>query len=191
MDKNISILAFAGSLRKGSFNKSLLRAAAESAPPDAELEIFDLAGIPVFNQDEENILPEKVREFKAKLRAADAVLIATPEYNYSLPGVLKNAIDYATRPSGDNSFAKKPVAIMGASNGMLGTARAQYHLRQVLVSLDMYPLNRPEVMVTFAESKIDQNGVLTDPKTREMIGRLLVNLLAWTRKLQKDKTGDA
>jgi chromate reductase len=186
MDKKMSILAFAGSLRKGSFNKSLLRAATELMPPDAELEIFDLAGIPVFNQDEEGNLPEKVKEFKAKLRAANAVLIVTPEYNYSIPGVLKNAIDYATRPAGDNSFAKKPVAIMGASTGMLGTARAQYHLRQVLVSLDMYPLNRPEVMVTFAESKIDQNGVLIDQKTKEQIGKLLINLVDWTRKLQNE-----
>lgn len=184
MDEKITILAFAGSLRKGSFNRALLRAAKELLPEEAAMDIFDLAGIPVFNQDEENDLPEQVKALKAKLRAADAVLIATPEYNYSIPGILKNAIDYATRPSGDNSFAKKPVAVMGASTGMFGTARAQYHLRQVLVSLDMYPLNRPEVMVTLAESKIDSNGVLTDPRTRDMIGRLLVNLVAWTRKLQ-------
>jgi chromate reductase len=185
MKNKISILAFAGSLRKGSFNKSLLRAAGELLPADAELEIFDLSGIPVYNQDEEVHLPDTVTAFKARLKAADAVLIATPEYNYSIPGILKNALDFATRPSGDNSFAKKPVAVMGASNGMLGTARAQYHLRQVLVSLDMYPLNRPEVMVTFAESKIDQNGVLTDPKTRDLIAKLLVNLVAWTRRLRE------
>lgn len=188
MDNKISILAFAGSLRKGSFNKSLLRAAAELLPQDAELEVFDLAGIPVFNQDEEDHLPEKVKEFKAKIRAADAVLIATPEYNYSIPGVLKNAIDFATRPSGDNAFAKKPVAIMGASNGMLGTARVQYHLRQVLIALDTYPLNRPEVMINFVESKMDQNGTVTDQKTRDVIANLLVSLVAWTRKLQSNKS---
>lgn len=182
----ISILGFAGSLRKGSYNKSLLRAAQEIVPADAKLEIFDLEGIPPFNQDLENQPPEKVKEFKAKIRAADAILIATPEYNYSIPGVLKNAIDNASRPYGDNPFDGKPVAIMGASIGMLGTARAQYHLRQSLVFLNMYPLNQPEVMVPLAQEKIDQNGRVTDQKTREKIKELLEALVIWTRKLKKD-----
>jgi chromate reductase len=169
MTHKISILGFAGSLRKGSYNKSLLKVALEMVPADSKLEIFDLEGIPPFNQDLENQPPEKVKEFKAKIRAADAILIATPEYNYSIPGVLKNAIDNASRPYGDNPFDGKPVAIMGASIGMLGTARAQYHLRQSLVFLNMYPLNQPEVMVPFAQEKIDQNGQVTDQKTREKI----------------------
>jgi chromate reductase len=155
-------------------------------PAEAELEIFDLEGIPPFNQDLENQPPEKVKEFKAKIRAADAILIATPEYNYSIPGVLKNAIDNASRPYGDNAFDGKSVAIMGASIGMLGTARAQYHLRQSLVFLNMYPLNQPEVMVPFAQEKIDQNGRVTDQKTREKIKELLEALVIWTRKLKKD-----
>ncbi len=186
MMTKISILGFAGSLRKGSYNKSLLRAALEMVPADAELEIFDLEGLPPFNQDLENQPPEKVKEFKAKIRAADAILIATPEYNYSIPGLLKNAIDNASRPYGDNAFDGKSVAIMGASIGMLGTARAQYHLRQSLVFLNMYPLNQPEVMVPFAQEKIDQNGRVTDPKTREKIKELLETLVIWTRKLKKD-----
>ena len=186
MMTKISILGFAGSLRKGSYNKSLLRAALEMVPAEAELEIFDLEGIPPFNQDLENQPPEKVKEFKAKIRAADAILIATPEYNYSIPGLLKNAIDSASRPYGDNAFDGKPVAIMGASIGMLGTARAQYHLRQSLVFLNMYPLNQPEVMVPFAQEKIDQNGQVTDQKTREKIKELLEALVIWTRKLKKD-----
>jgi len=186
MAPKISILGFAGSLRKGSYNKSLLRAALEMVPTEAELQIFDLEGIPPFNQDLEKQPPEKVKEFKAKIRAADAILIATPEYNYSMPGVLKNAIDNASRPYGDNAFNGKPVAIMGASIGMLGTARAQYHLRQSLVFLNMYPLNQPEVMVPFAQEKIDQNGLLTDQKTREKIKELLEALVMWTRKLKKD-----
>jgi chromate reductase len=186
MAQKISILGFAGSLRKGSYNKSLLRAALEMVPAGVELEIFDLEGIPLFNQDLETQPPEKVKEFKAKIRAADAVLIATPEYNYSMPGVLKNAIDNASRPYGDNAFNGKPVAIMGASIGMLGTARSQYHLRQSLVFLNMYPLNQPEVMVPFAQEKIDQNGRLTDQKTREKIKELLEALVLWTRKLKKD-----
>ncbi len=185
MSQNISILGFAGSLRKGSYNKSLLRAALEMVPADAELEIFDIEGIPPFNQDLENQPPEKVKEFKAKIRAADAILIATPEYNYSMPGVLKNAIDNASRPYGDNAFDGKPVAIMGASIGMLGTARSQYHLRQSLVFLNMYPLNQPEVMVPFAQEKIDQNGRVIDQKTRAKIRELLEALVTWTRRLKK------
>jgi len=186
MNTKISILGFTGSLRKGSYNKALLRAAMEVIPADAQLEIFDLEGIPLFNQDMENQPPEKVKEFKAKIRAADAILIATPEYNYSIPGVLKNAIDTASRPYGDNAFDGKPVAIMGASVGMLGTARAQYHLRQSLVFLNLYPLNQPEVMVPLAQEKIDQNGRVTDQKTREKIKELLEALVIWTRKLKKD-----
>ncbi len=186
MDKKIKILGFAGSLRKDSYNKSLLRAALELVPKDAELETFDLEGIPPFNQDLENQPPDKVKEFKAKIRAADAILIVTPEYNYSIPGVLKNAIDCASRPYGDNAFEHKPVAIMGASVGAMGAARAQYHLRQCFVFLTCFALNQPEVMVPFANDKIDKNGKLTDQKTRDKIRELLESLVAWTRRLKKD-----
>jgi chromate reductase len=184
MAKKISILGFAGSLRKGSFNRSLLRTAQEVVPQEAELESFDLEGIPPFNQDLENQPPQKVKEFKAKIRAADAILIVTPEYNYSIPGVLKNAIDWASRPYGDNALEGKPVALMGASIGMLGTARAQYHLRQSFVWLNMYPLNQPEVMVPFAQEKFDANGTLTDQKTKEKVKELLESLIRWTKKMQ-------
>jgi chromate reductase len=184
MEKKIKILGFAGSLRKDSYNRSLLRAALEVVPKDAELEIFDLEGIPPFNQDLENQPPQKVKEFKLKIRAADAILVATPEYNYSIPGVLKNAIDSASRPYGDNAFEGKPVAMMGASIGMLGTARAQYHLRQSFVFLNMFPLNQPEVMVPFAQEKIDQTGKVTDQKTKEKIKELVERLVVWTRKLK-------
>jgi chromate reductase len=183
MEKTIHILGVAGSLRKSSFNKSLLRVAVEVVPRDATLEIFDLEGIPPFNQDLEHQPPEKVKEFKAKIRAADAILIATPEYNYSIPGVLKNAIDWASRPHGDNAFEGKAVALMGASIGMLGTARAQYHLRQTFVWLNMYPLNKPEILVPFANEKIDRDGKVTDQKTKEKIKELLESLIVWTRKL--------
>jgi chromate reductase len=181
----ISILGFAGSLRKGSYNKSLLRAAAELLPEGAELEIFDLDAIPVFNQDFENDMPAKVKEFKAKIKAADALLIATPEYNYSIPGVLKNAIDCASRPTTDNAFNDKPVAMMGASNGILGTSRAQYHLRQVLISVGAHPLNPPEVFVTYVKQKIDETCVLTDEPTRQTIKKVLQNLVAWTKRLKQ------
>ena len=186
MNNPISILGFAGSLRKDSYNKALLRAALELLPKGARLEIFDLEGIPPFNQDLEANMPPIVKEFKAKIRAADAILIATPEYNYSIPGVLKNAIDWASRPHGDNVFEGKPVAVMSASIGMLGGARAQYHLRQSFVYLNMYPVNRPEVIVTFAPQKFDEKGNLTDETARKLIRELLENLIKWTLKLKKD-----
>jgi len=186
MNKPIAILGFAGSLRKDSYNKALLRVAAELVPKGVKIEIFDLEGIPPFNQDLENRMPEKVREFKAKIKAADAILIATPEHNYSVPGVLKNAIDWASRPFGDNSFEGKPVAIMSASLGTLGGARAQYHLRQVLACLNMHAINRPEVIVASADEKINKEGKVTDRKTREKIRELLESLVDWTKKLKTE-----
>ena len=182
MNQKVHILGFAGSLRKQSYNKAILAAAVETLPDDASLEVFDLEGIPPFNQDIELQPPDKVKEFKAKIRAADAILIATPEYNYSIPGVLKNTIDWASRPYGDNAFDGKPVAVMGASIGTLGTARAQYDLRRSFVFLNMLPLNQPEVMVAFAQDKVDSNGRVTDEKTRKRIKELLENLVSWTRR---------
>jgi len=185
MNEPIRILGFAGSLRKNSYNKALLRAAMELIPKDAKLEIFDLEGIPPFNQDLETQMPKIVKEFKAKIKAADAILIATPEYNFSISGVLKNAIDWASRPYGNNAFEGKPVAIMSASVGLLGGARAQYHLRQIFVFLNMHPINRPEVIVTFAPEKIDEDGRLKDEASRKFMKELLENLVAWTRRLGK------
>jgi chromate reductase len=184
MDQPVKILGFVGSLRKGSYNKALMRAAVELVPDDATIEVFDLAGIPPFNQDLENQPPQAVRDFKAKIRSADALLIASPEYNYSIPGVLKNAIDAASRPYADKVFDGKPVAIMSASVGRLGGARAQYHLRQSFVFLNMYPINHPEVMLPFAEQNIDENGNLTNEETRKLIRELLEELVRWARKLK-------
>lgn len=184
MEKNkLKVLGFAGSLRLGSYNKALLRAAVDLVPENMNIEIFDLEGVPPFNQDTEENMPEKVKEFKTKIREADAILIASPEYNYSVPGVLKNAIDWASRPYGDNPFDGKPVAIMSASVGMLGGARAQYHLRQIFVFLNMYPINRPEVIVPFAQDKFDASGKLLDDNTKKFLGQLLHSLANWTRKL--------
>ncbi len=165
---------------------ALLRAAQELLPENAKLELFDLEGIPPYNMDIENSMPEKVKEFKSKIRRADALLIATPEHNYSIPGVLKNAIDWASRPHGDNSFEGKPAAIMSASPGMLGGVKAQFHLRQTFVFLDIRAINRPEVVVTFAAEKIDDKGKVTDGKTREKIKESLEALVAWTRRLKGD-----
>jgi len=185
MNSKIRVLGFAGSLRKDSYNKMLLNAAVELKPDNVELETFDLEGIPLFNQDQEEQPPKRVKEFKEKIKAADALLIVTPEYNYSVPGVLKNAIDWASRPYGDNVFDEKPVAVMSVSEGMLGGARAQYHLRQTLISLNMHPLNRPEVIVSQIDEKIDVNGKVVDEKTRKKIGIVLEALVAWTERVRK------
>src|SRR4030042_1393490 len=183
MESKISILGFAGTLRKGSFNKAILKEALSHVPKGASLEIFDLEGIPPFNQDFESQPPQRVKEFKQKIRSADAILIATPEYNYPIPGVLKNAIDWASRPYGDNAFEGKPVAIMTAAGGMLGGSRAQYHLRQTFVFLDMHPLNRPEVIVSAVHEQVDKDGKVTDAHTKEKIGELGEGLVKWTLKL--------
>jgi chromate reductase len=184
MADTIKILGIAGSLRKESYNKMALRAAQKLAPEGTEVEIFDIAGIPGFNQDEERNAPARVSELKEKVRAADAILFVTPEYNYSVPGVLKNAIDWASRPYGDNAWMGKPVAIMGASIGMLGSGRAQYHLRQMFVFLNMYAVNQPEVMIANATQKFDKDGKLTDEAAGKLIMQLLANLRDWARKLK-------
>lgn len=183
MDK-MKILGIAGSLRKESYNRAALQAAVELVPDDAVIEVFDIDGFPGFSQDLEAEAPAKVAEFKAAIRAADAILISSPEYNYSIPGVLKNAIDWASRPYGDSAWDGKPAAIMGCSPGALGTARMQYHLRQVMVFLNMHPLNKPEVMINNCASKFDDAGGLTDEKTREYVGKMLRSLVDWTRVLK-------
>ena len=176
-------MAIAGSLRKGSFNKALVRAAIQVAPPGVIVEDFgDLDGIPLFNEDTEKPQPEKVRLLKAKI--ADALLIATPEYNNSVPGVLKNAIDWASTPAGDNSFEDKPVAIMSAG-GQMGGVRAQMALRQMCVFLNMHPVNKPSVIVASAKARVDPSGEFSDPAIRDSVKQLLVALDAWTRRLKK------
>lgn len=185
MSTPIRILGISGSLRRESFNRAALRAATQLAPDGAVIEIFELDGIPGFNQDDEQTPPAKVVELKKRIRESDAILFVTPEYNYSIPGVLKNAIDWASRPYGDSAWSGKPVAIMGVSVGALGTARAQYHLRQMFVFLNMFPVNQPEVMIGNAGERFDAAGNLTHDATKEFIRQLLQNLVAWTRRIGK------
>ena len=185
MAEDFKILAFTGSLRKGSYNKFALLAAKKLAPAGSAVEIADLSAIPFFNEDlEAEGVPAVVEEFKSKIAAADALLICTPEYNYSIPPVLKNALDWASR--GSNAPVNgKPMAIMSASPGMLGGARVQYHLRQVCVALNLKVLNRPEVFIANANTKFDENGNLTDDYTQKAIIRLLTALADWTIQLKK------
>jgi chromate reductase len=177
------MLGVAGSLRKDSYNRALLRVMRELAAAEGiEVDIFELDGMPLYNQDDEADMPGSVRDFKQRIEQADALILVTPEYNYSISGVLKNAIDWASRPHGANSFEEKPVAIMGATVGTLGTARAQYHLRQMLVYVNAYPLNRPEVMISAVADKF-RDGQLVDEHTRNRLSELLRALTAWTRRL--------
>lgn len=181
----LRVLGIAGSLRAGSYNRALLRAAQELAPEGMEIATFDLAPIPPYNADvERQGLPEPVAALKAAIRGADALLIATPEYNRSVSGVLKNALDWASRPPTDSPLNGKPVAIMGASTGSYGTVRAQEHLRLFCTATNMLPLNRPELYVARAEDKFDAEGRLTDAKTRNRVGKLLQALVEWTLLLQ-------
>jgi chromate reductase len=183
-DKIVNVLGICGSLRQKSFNKAALQAAIELAPSDMRIETAAIGDIPLYNADiQEKGFPASVEAFGAKIQAADALLFVTPEYNYSVPGVLKNAIDWASRLP-NQPCAGKAVAIMGASPGMLGTARAQYHLRQICVFLDMHPINKPEVMIANAAAKFAESGRLQDATTRELIGKLLVNLGKWGRHLR-------
>ncbi|MCK9387990.1 MAG: NAD(P)H-dependent oxidoreductase [Sulfuritalea sp.] len=173
----IGILGIVGSLRKDSYNHFALKAAQELVPEGAVLNLIELRGIPIYDQDNEMAPPEIVLEFKRRILAADAILFATPEYNYSIPGGLKNAIDWASRPYGESAWLGKPTAIMGASVGNLGTARAQYHLRQILVAQNMPVVNQPEVMIASATKYFDQSGRLTDETTRQFIQKLLAELV--------------
>jgi chromate reductase len=183
-DSSIHVLGISGSLRRGSYNSAALRTARELAPADMRIEIGDISQIPLYNEDvKQQGFPPPVEELRRKVREADGLLIVTPEYNYSIPGVLKNAIDWVSRPP-DQPFDGKPIAIMGASPGMLGTGRAQYHLRQCFVFLNGYVLNRPEVLISQAHTKFDAEGKLTDQPTRDFIAALLASFQAWIRRMK-------
>ncbi len=173
----IEVVGISGSLRGSSYNTLLLRAAMELAPEGMRIKPASI-DLPLYNEDlREHGYPEPVIQLRSQIAKADAVLIVTPEYNYSVPGVLKNAIDWVSRPP-DQPFNMKPVAIMGASPGRIGTARAQYHLRQVFVCLNAAVLNKPEVMVGGVADMFNDRGQLTDTATRDHVGKLLVALAA-------------
>jgi chromate reductase, NAD(P)H dehydrogenase (quinone) len=183
-DRPLTVLGIAGSLRRASHNRGLIRAAVEVAPPGIRVIPYELAEIPLYNADVEELDdPEPVAALKAAIAAVDALLIATPEYNHCVPGVLKNALDWASRPARRSVLTDKPIAIMGASTGRGGTARAQAHLRDGLTYTRGLVLPLPEVLVPESVAKFDADGNLTDPGTRADVRDLLVALAAWTRRL--------
>jgi chromate reductase, NAD(P)H dehydrogenase (quinone) len=181
----LTVLGIAGSLRRGSYNRALLRSARSLAPDDMRLDLFDLHDVPFYDADvEKQGDPEPVSALKRRIREADALVIATPEYQHSLPGVLKNALDWASRPPKDPPLGRKPIAMMGATTGRYGTARAQAELRKVLAYNDAIVLNRPEVLVANAGEAFDETGELVDEKARELVRELLAALDWWARLLR-------
>jgi chromate reductase len=178
----MKILGIGGTLRKGSFSKALLLEAQRLAPEGVVIEMTDIEDFPLYNPDIP--LTDSIQGFKKSIKEADSILFSTAEYDYSIPGSLKNAIDWASRPYGDNSLEGKSAAIMSESIGMLGGIRAQTHLRQIMLYLDMHPLNRPEFIVASVAEKFDEKGNLTDEHTKEKIKELLEALVKWTEKLK-------
>ncbi|SMO44003.1 NADPH-dependent FMN reductase [Fodinibius sediminis] len=182
-NQDIKILAFAGSLRSGSYNKAILRAAKKLAPKSMNIHIFDLEGIPLYNADvEANGDPGRVMEFKEAIRRSDGLLIATPEYNHGVPAVTKNAIDWASRPAKNAPLNEKPVGILGASPGRTGSARGQSQLRQAFEFTNSYCMPQPEILVSLAHKKFDNDGALTDETTRKYLEKYLEALYDWINK---------
>ncbi len=180
---SLSILAFAGSLRRGSYNRALLRAAADLTPEGMRIEIFDLAEVPLYNGDvEAEGDPEAVGRLKRAIAAADGVLMATPEYNHGVPAVMKNAVDWASRPPGAAPLGGKPVGIIGASPGITGSARGQSQLRQAFEFTNSFCMAQPELLVFKAHEKFDPEGRLTDAATGRYLVRYLDAFAAWVRR---------
>jgi chromate reductase len=179
----LRILGIAGSLRQGSYNRALLRAARETAPAGMTIDVFDLAPVPLYNADvEAKGDPEGVAALKAAIRDAHGVLMATPEYNHGVPAVMKNAVDWASRPPKGAVLGGKPVAIIGASPGITGSARGQSQLRQAFEFTNSYCMPQPELLVFRAHEKFDAAGALTDAPTRQFLESFLVAFAAWTRR---------
>lgn len=186
MNDAIHLVGLCGSLRKASFNRALLAAAAELLPTGVTLEVAEIGDFPLYNEDlERAAYPPAVTRVRAQIAAADAVLIATPEYNYGVPGVLKNAIDWISRPQKDAPWRGKALAIAGASPGGFGAVRGIYQMRQIAVSQDMHVLNRPEIMVSAAQTRFDEQGRLTDETTRKYLSDMLEALAEYARQLRR------
>ena len=185
MSDTVKVLGMSGSLRKASFNTAALRATAELLPEGMTLETAETGNLPLYDDDVRLAgYPPVVQHLRDRIKAADAILFATPEYNYSVSSVLKNAIDWASRPP-DQPFNWKPCAIVSASGSLLGGVRAQYHLRHMCVSLNCFPLNAPQVYITEAPKKFDAEGRLTDQPARDLIRQLMAELRSFTLRWKR------
>lgn len=192
-DRPTRILAIAGSLRRASWNRRLLEAARELAPDGVVVEIFDLADVPMYDgdRDTDERRPEAVRRLKQAIATADALLVSTPEFNHSIPGVLQNAIDWASRPAMQSPLADKPVAVMGASPGALGAARAQQHLKLVLMATLAQVMPHPGVAVGGVAEKFAPDGTLAHEPTRRFLAALVASLAGWARRLHRTAVASA
>ncbi len=181
---DIKLLGINGSVRKNSYNRLLLQNIGSLLPEEVKLEIIEIKEIPFYNPDDENNLPSIVKEYKERIRKSDALIIATPEYNFSFPGVLKNALDWFTRPPNDNVLHRKISGIVSASTGMLGGSRAQYQLRQVLLSSEMEIVSKPEIFISFADRKFNPEGKITDETSLKLLNLFISNLISKINKNQ-------
>jgi chromate reductase len=185
-NRPLRVVGIAGSLRQASLNRALLRAAVEAAPSNLAIEIHVLDAIPLYNGDLEAVgVPDGVATLSNAVRSADGLLIATPEYNHGVPGVLKNTIDWLSRPPRRSALDRKPVAVLGASPGMTGTARAQTQLRQAFVFTNSYAMPQPEILVARAHEKFDDRGRMTDEKTRELLTGFLEQFAVWIERMTR------
>jgi chromate reductase len=185
----IQIVAFAGSLRRASYNRGLTRAAVDEAPDGVAIDLFDLRGIPLYDQDLEDAgEPASVVAFKSALARADALLVATPEYNHGVPGVLRNALDWASRPRITSPLRDKPVAVMGASTGRGATARAQAQLRDAFVFTGACVMPQPELLVGIASEHFDADGDVIDPELRQQVREMVDGLAAWCQRIDLRRT---
>jgi chromate reductase len=185
MPQPVDVAVLVGSLRKESFNRKMARALAELAPPSLKLEIVEIRDLPLFNQDDEANPPPASVAFKSRIQKAEAAIFVTPEYNRSVPGVLKNAIDVASRPYGKSAWDGKPAAVMSVSPGAIGAFGANHHLRQSLVFLNMPTMQQPEAYVGGAATMFDDAGKLIKPETREFVGKFMGAFAAWVEKIRR------
>ncbi|PWI58703.1 NADPH-dependent FMN reductase [Sulfoacidibacillus thermotolerans] len=183
----LHIVGISGSLRKESYNTKLLQSASELLPPFVTYTAADISQLPLYNQDLENEVPSAVLQLVDLAKSADAFIFTTPEFNFTISAALKNAFEWLSRSMFGSPLARKPAAIAGATLGAYGTAKAQVHLRDILHGLDMRPVSRPEVLVSFAAQKFSPEGKITDEVTRDFLKQLMDNLVQWTIQLKNLK----
>jgi NAD(P)H-dependent FMN reductase len=177
------IAVVVGSIRRDSFNKQLAHAVVALAPPDFSFEFLDIASLPLYSEDYDSDFPEAARTFKQKISAADGLLFVTPEYNRSIPGVLKNALDWGSRPWGQCAWSNKPAGVLGTSLGATGTALAQAHLRNVLAYLDVPVMGQPEMFIKHDVSRIDASGTIVNEATRKYLQNFVDKYVAWIQRM--------
>ncbi len=183
----VNFIGIAGSLRKGSFNRSLLQTAQSLFPKEVNIDILDIGNLPHFNEDLEEDFPEEAQRLKQRIENTDGIIVATPEYNRSVPGVLKNAIDWTSRPYGENLWVGKPVYVIGATIGPIATAIAQSHLKHTMLYLNALVLGQPEFYLGNAYEKFDDNGKLTDEDTREFLSEALDTFVEFVDRQESAK----